>query len=54
MFEAHAVTTSSKPEFYVDLNKQLGGLLELSQFFLTDLFNARRFKLGGILFFAWA
>jgi L-methionine (R)-S-oxide reductase len=27
MFEAHAVTTSSKPEFYADLNKQLGGLL---------------------------
>jgi len=27
MFEAQAVTTSSKPEFYSDLNKQLGGLL---------------------------
>jgi L-methionine (R)-S-oxide reductase len=27
MFEAQAVATSSKPEFYLDLNKQLGGLL---------------------------
>jgi L-methionine (R)-S-oxide reductase len=27
MFEAQAVTTSSKAEFYSDLNKQLGGLL---------------------------
>jgi L-methionine (R)-S-oxide reductase len=27
MFEAHAVTNSSKSEFYSDLNKQLGGLL---------------------------
>lgn len=27
MFEAHAVTTSSKPDLYSDLNKQLGGLL---------------------------